>query len=616
MKPDARTRAAGRTPGGTTPTAMDLLDKRGAAVTIVLAIAACVAIPNILSPYWLYLAITSVISAVIMQSYGVIVGRAGVMSLCQLSFAAIGAWVVMRLNVADAPGGLLVWLLLGGLAAAPVGMLIGLPALRVRGVNLAVITFGAAVSTDIVLGAKQFPGTEELETVARPPAFATNANYFVLVVIVFTVIALALAVLDRTRLGRSWLELRHSERLAASHGISVARSKLAAFAISAFIAGIGGGLMAGQLGLVVSGNFAMGQSVTLFAIAILIGPHHPEGALMSGVFGATMATLLEKVKLPQDLGGIIFGIVPILALRSGMSQTDFTRNRKRLAKARKVADAEPAHDRERADAAPPPERTVGAPARPVGTEPALDVRGLTVRYGPVTALDAVDLTVPAGAVVGLIGPNGAGKSTFISAVGGFLGRTPGSVRLDGAPIDRLAPQVRAAKGLRRTFQTTLIAPELTQYEYLDIGAGRRLGRAEADELLEFFGCPVGDLPISIVDAGTRRLLDVAAAIAARPAVALLDEPAAGQSAAESLRLGARLAQVPERYGVAVLLVEHDMELVRVACREVTVLDFGTVIASGRTEEVLRDPAVLAAYLGGADTPDGAVPPTAIVTPTG
>ncbi|MFE2872233.1 ATP-binding cassette domain-containing protein [Embleya sp. NPDC059259] len=607
-----------KTPAGRKSTAMDLIDKRSATGMIAFAIVACVAIPNILSPYWLYLAITSVIGAVIMQSYGVIVGRAGVMSLCQLSFAAIGAWVVMRLNLADAPGGLLVWLVVGGLAAAPVGVLIGLPALRVRGVNLAVITFGAAVSTDIVLNAKQFPGTEELVTVARPAAFTSNADYFVLVVIVFTVIALGLAALDKTRLGRSWLELRHSERLAASHGISVARSKLAAFAISAFIAGIGGGLMAGQLGLVVSGNFAMGQSVTLFAIAILIGPHHPEGAVMSGVFGAATATILEKVKLPQDLGGIIFGVVPIFALRSGMSQTDFTRNRKRLAKARKEAAATTADDdeRERADAGPPTERTVGAPARPVGTEPALAVTGLTVQYGPVTALDAVDLIVPAGTVVGLIGPNGAGKSTFISAVGGFLGRLPGSVRLDGVPIDRLAPQVRAARGLRRTFQTTLIAPELTQYEYLDIGAGRRLGRDEADELLEFFGCPVGDLPISIVDAGTRRLLDVAAAIAARPAVALLDEPAAGQSAAESLRLGARLAQVPQRYGVAILLVEHDMELVRVACREVTVLDFGKVIAAGPTEDVLRDPAVSAAYLGGADTPDGAVPPTAIVTPTG
>ncbi|WP_439680362.1 branched-chain amino acid ABC transporter ATP-binding protein/permease [Embleya sp. MST-111070] len=597
-------------------TLSDLVDPRRVAIGIALAVLACVAVPAILSPYWLYLAITSVIGAVVMQSYGVIVGRAGVMSLCQLSFAAIGAWVVMRLNLADAPGGLIVWVILGGLAAAPVGMLIGLPALRVRGVNLAVITFGAAVSTDIVLGAKQFPGTEELKTVARPAAFSTNANYFVLVVIVFTVIAFALAALDKTRLGRSWLELRHSERMAASHGISVARSKLAAFAISAFVAGVGGGLMAGQLGLVVAGNFAMGQSVTLFAIAILIGPHHPEGALMSGVFGAAMATILEKVRLPQDLGGIVFGIVPIFALRSGMSQTDFTRNRKRLAKARKLRDAAPAADRERADAGPPAERTVGAPARPIGTGPALEVTGLTVRYGPVTALDAVDLTVPAGAVVGLIGPNGAGKSTFISAVGGFLGTLPGTVRLDGVPIDRLAPQVRAARGLRRTFQTTLIAPELTQYEYLDIGAGRRLDRAEADELLEFFGCPVGDLPVSIVDAGTRRLLDVAAAIAARPAVALLDEPAAGQSAAESRRLAERLARVPERYGVSVLLVEHDMELVRVACREVTVLDFGHVIAAGPTEQVLRDPAVTAAYLGSSDTPDGAVPPTAIVTPTG
>ncbi|MYW06381.1 ATP-binding cassette domain-containing protein [Streptomyces sp. SID3343] len=584
---------------------MNLLDKRSAGLGLVLAILACVAIPNILSPYWLYLAITSVISAVIMQSYGVIVGRAGVMSLCQLSFAAIGAWVVMRLNLADAPGGLLLWLVLGGLAAAPVGVLIGLPALRVRGVNLAVITFGAAVSTDIVLNARQFPGTEELKTVARPAQFASNANYFVLVVIVFTVIAFGLLLLDKTRLGMSWLELRHSERIAASHGISVARSKLAAFAISAFIAGVGGGLMAGQLGLVVSGNFAMGQSVTLFAIAILIGPHHPEGALMSGVFGATMATILEKIKLPQDLGGIIFGIVPIFALRSGMSQTDFTRNRKRLAKARTLVDAADAGAEERIDASKPAERVVGAPARPLGTGPALVVTGLTVRYGPVVALDAVDLTVPAGTVVGLIGPNGAGKSTFISAVGGFLGKTEGTVHLDGARLDGLAPQVRAARGLRRTFQTSLIAPELTQYQYLDIGAGRRLDRAEADELLEFFGCPVGDLPISIIDAGTRRLLDVAAAIAARPAVALLDEPAAGQSAAESLRLGARLAEVPERYGVSILLVEHDMELVRVACREVTVLDFGHVIASGPTEEVLHDPAVMDAYLGTSDTSESA-----------
>ncbi|WP_246646273.1 ABC transporter permease subunit [Nonomuraea ceibae] len=680
---------------------MTLVDRRALGLGLGAALVACLAVPALLPPYWIYLAITAVVSAVIMQSYGVIVGRAGVMSLCQMSFAAIGAWVVLRLNLADAPGGFLLWLLLGGLAAVPVGVAIGLPALRIRGVNLAIVTFGFAVSADIVLNANQFPGTTELKTLTRPSLFATNGAYFVLAVLVFTLLAVGLALFNRTRLGMSLLELRHSERAAASHGISVARSKLTAFAISSFIAGIGGGLMAGQLGLVVSSNFAMGQSLALFAVAILIGPHHPEGAVMGGVFGAAMATVMEKLKLPQDLGGMLFGLFAILALRGGVSQTDLTRGRRREAAARKLlASKEPSapdtapitasapsgdlvkdtprteHVQEPAPAACPDAAPGGAEATPraggaasgaagaVGggsasaaagsatgdglpddvartehvREPVpearviaagggeavptaqggaaagdaaqaggarhagLAVRGLRVRFGEVVALDGVDLTVPDGAVVGLIGPNGAGKSTFIAAVTGFVAGYEGTVTLAGQPIDRLAPAARARRGLRRTFQTTMIAPELTQYEYLTIGAGRRLPRREADELLEFFGCPPGEVPVSIVDVGTRRLLDVAAAVAARPRVALLDEPAAGQSAAESLKLGACLVEAPRRFGVSILLVEHDMELVRAACQEVTVLDFGHVIASGPTGDVLEDPAVMAAYLGAADVP--------------
>ncbi|MEV4371241.1 ATP-binding cassette domain-containing protein [Nonomuraea sp. NPDC049637] len=552
-----------------------------------LAVAACAVLPWVLPPYWIYLAVAAVVSGVLMQSYGVIVGRAGVMSLCQMSFAAIGAWVVLRLNLADAPGGFLLWLVLGGLAAVPVGVAIGLPALRIRGVNLAVVTLGFAVSTDIVLNANQFPGTTELKTLVRPEPFSSDAAYFVLAMAVFVLIAIGLALVNRTRIGRSWLELRHSERAAAAHGISVARSKLTAFAISAFIAGIGGGLMAGQLGLVVSGNFAMMQSLGLFAVAVLIGPHNTEGAVLGGVFGAVMATVLEKLRLPQDLGGILFGVMAIFALRSGVSQTDFTRARRRERAARPLLEA--------ASAAPAAEPAPLPPAAGEGN--VLEIRGLSVRFGQVVALDGVDLTVPALGVSGLIGPNGAGKSTLISAVTGFAARYEGSVVLAGQPLDRLSPSVRARRGLRRTFQTTAIAPELTQEEYLAIVAGRRLPRQETEEVLRFFGCPPGEVPVSILDAGTRRLLDVAAVIAARPKVALLDEPAAGQSAAESLRLGRRLAQVPARFGVSILLVEHDMDLVRAACGQVTVLDFGHVIASGPTLDVLDAPAVRAAYLG-------------------
>ncbi|MFC4908252.1 ABC transporter permease subunit [Actinomadura gamaensis] len=580
---------------------------RGTAGGIALAALACAVLPAVLPPYWTYLAIGAAVSAVVMLSYGVIVGRAGVMALCQMSFAAIGAWVVLRLNVAGAPGGFLVWLLLGGLAAVPVGVAIGLPALRIRGVNLAVVTFGFAVSADIVWNGNPFPGAEELTMVERPAPFDTDGGYLVLCVLVFTVLAVALAAIGRSRLGLSWYELRHSERSAAAHGVSVARSKLAAFAISAFVAGIGGGLLAGQLGMVVPGNFAMGQSLALFAIAIMIGPHHPEGAVLGGIFGSVMATVMEKLSLPQDLGGVLFGAGALLALRSGLSQTDLTRLRKRERAARKLLRDAEEHPRaaDEAGTGTPvpaddhPPATVPAPR---SSGPALVVKGLTVRFGEVVALDGVDLTVPERSVVGLIGPNGAGKSTFIAAATGFVGGYEGSVELRGRSLDRLGPSARAARGLRRTFQTTAIAPELSLHEYLRIGAGRRLPRAEAEELLAFFGCPPGDVPVSIVDAGTRKLLDVAAAIAARPAVALLDEPAAGQSAAESLRLGRTLARVPERFGVSILLVEHDMELVQATCGQVTVLDFGHVIASGPTAEVLAAPAVRAAYLGTADVP--------------
>ncbi|KAB2371800.1 branched-chain amino acid ABC transporter ATP-binding protein/permease [Actinomadura montaniterrae] len=569
------------------------------------AVLACAVLPAVLPPYWIYLAISAAVSAVVMQSFGVIVGRAGVMSLCQMSFAAIGAWVVLKLNVMGAPGGFFAWLLLGGLAAVPVGVAIGLPALRIRGVNLAVVTFGFAVSADIVWNANPFPGAADLTMLDRPAPFDTDGGYFVLCVIVFTVLAVALRAIGRTRLGLSWYELRHSERSAAAHGVSVARSKLAAFAISAFVAGIGGGLLAGQLSMVVPGNFAMGQSLALFAVAVMIGPHHPEGAVLGGVFGAVMATIMDKLSLPQDFGGVLFGAGALLALRSGLSQTDMTRMRKRERDARGLLDATGGARPGDAPGGPggPGPVTVPAP-RPSGDPrvPALKVSGLTVRFGEVVALDAVDLTVPEGAVAGLIGPNGAGKSTFIAAATGFVAGYEGSVELAGVPLDRLGPSARAKRGLRRTFQTTAIAPELSLYEYLTIGSGRRLPRAEADELLEFFGCPPGDVPVSVVDAGSRRLLDVAAAIAAKPEVALLDEPAAGQSAAESLALGRRLTEVPARFGVSILLVEHDMELVQATCAQVTVLDFGHVIASGPTAAVLEDPAVRAAYLGTADVP--------------
>jgi len=241
-----------------------------------------------------------------------------------------------------------------------------------------------------------------------------------------------------------------------------------------------------------------------------------------------------------------------------------------------------------------------------GAEPALAIDGLTVRYGSVVALSDVQLRVPARSVVGLIGPNGAGKSTFIDAVAGFLPSYGGEIRLAGRTLDGEPAHRRARAGVRRTWQTTRIAPELTVGGYVRLAAGG-LSDDELHGLLRWLDCPEADQPIAGVDAGTRRLLDVAGVVAARPAIALLDEPAAGQSYDTTMRLGQRIAEIPERFGIAVLLVEHDMDLVRAACSDVTVLDFGCVIASGATVGVLDSAAVRKAYLGVVDTVADAPP---------
>lgn len=551
---------------------------------LVVAAACAVAAATALPVYWVFLATSAVISAVIAQSAGVVTGRAGMVSLCQMSFAGIGAWTVGWLNVHDVPGGLVVWLVVAGLAAVPFGVAIGLPALRLRGINLAVVTLGFAASADVVIGASTFPGQQDFRTVSRPPGLEGDRGYLVFAVIVFALLALALRLLTRSRYGAAWLAVRHSERAAAALGGRVATIKLSAFAVSAFVAAVGGGLLAGQLGTVVAGNFTVVTSLVIFVLATMAGAHHTEGALLAGILLAFFPELLRRVGLPQDLGNVLFAIGAIQAMSQGVGTSDALRGLIARRLRRPPARAS------RNVPAPPP-------APPAGGEPVLRARGLTVRYGRVVAGDAVELTVPAATVVGLIGPNGSGKSTCVDAVTGFVSGYEGSVLLDGRPVDRLPPHRRARAGLRRTFQTTRVAPELTAGQYLRVAAGRRLGRREIETLLAWIDGPDPDTQVRLVDAAGRRLLEVAGAVASRPRVVLLDEPAAGLTPEESSRLAGRLAEIPARFGAAVLLIEHDVEVVRTTCSSVYALDFGRIIAGGPPQETLADDAVVRAFLG-------------------
>ncbi|TIC79993.1 ATP-binding cassette domain-containing protein [Nocardioides sp. GY 10127] len=228
------------------------------------------------------------------------------------------------------------------------------------------------------------------------------------------------------------------------------------------------------------------------------------------------------------------------------------------------------------------------------------IEGLTVRYGGVVPLDGVDLTIDGGAW-GLIGPNGAGKTTFFNVLSGFARPAEGRITVDGEDLLSMRPHARARWGLRRTFQTEQAIRELTVADNVRLGYehGRRGGAGEAvAAALDFVG--LADQPHRLVgslDMRGRRLVELARAVVGSPRLVLLDEPAAGLPDQESEELGALIRAVPERLGATVLLVDHDMALVSACCEKLAVLDFGRLVATGPTAEVLQDPLVLAAYLG-------------------
>ncbi|HLH82149.1 MAG TPA: ATP-binding cassette domain-containing protein [Trebonia sp.] len=233
----------------------------------------------------------------------------------------------------------------------------------------------------------------------------------------------------------------------------------------------------------------------------------------------------------------------------------------------------------------------------------IQVENLTVRYGGVTSLDGLSLVFEKG-TCGLIGPNGAGKTTFFNVLSGFVRPASGSVRAFGEDLLALPHFRRARWGVRRTFQTEQAIEELSVYDNVAMMSSPLRGAARRADVLgaiEFAG--VGAPPLARVgtlSAGQRRLVELARAVAGRPRLILLDEPAAGLPDEETAHLAAVIKAIPEYTGALTILVDHDMSLVSAVCETTAVLDFGRLIASGPTAAVLRDSRVMRAYLGTAE----------------
>ena len=232
----------------------------------------------------------------------------------------------------------------------------------------------------------------------------------------------------------------------------------------------------------------------------------------------------------------------------------------------------------------------------------LRVDEATVHFGGVRALDDVSLVAEAGQVTGLIGPNGAGKTTLFNVITGLQKPARGRITIDGRDVTAAGAKQRARMGLGRTFQRLEIFGSLTVADNVLValenrGLRGRQARAEGARLLDRVGLQaVAASQADVLPTGLARLLELARALACRPKLLLLDEPSSGLDSTESLRLGELIAELAGE-GLAVLLVEHDMEMVMSLCRRIHVLDFGRIIASGEPAEVQADPAVQAAYLG-------------------
>jgi ABC-type branched-subunit amino acid transport system ATPase component len=235
----------------------------------------------------------------------------------------------------------------------------------------------------------------------------------------------------------------------------------------------------------------------------------------------------------------------------------------------------------------------------------IEIRDLTVKFGGVTPLDAMSLTFESG-TCGLIGPNGAGKTTFFNVLSGFVKPSAGTVTADGDDLLAMPHYRRARWGLRRTFQTEQTIEELSvagnvalAHEHSQRGT-RESRREDVLGAIEFVGLDIDPaVKAGTLGARERRLVEIARAVVGKPRLVLLDEPGAGLPEEETEHLAQVIQRIPEHMGALVILVEHDMTLVSACCEVTAVLDFGKLIASGPTAEVLRDERVMKAYLGAA-----------------
>ncbi|MBE2244169.1 MAG: branched-chain amino acid ABC transporter ATP-binding protein/permease [Burkholderiaceae bacterium] len=537
-------------------------------------------------------------------------GIAGLTSFGQAAFVGLGAYTAAYLTLTY---GVSPWLtVFAGLVITTVfALVVGWVTLRMSGHYLPLATIAWGLSLYYLLGNMETLG--KYDGLMGVPAIYffdielnTGRHFYYLLWVIVVLAAIGVTHLLDSRTGRAIRALKGGVTMAEAMGVDTFGYKVKAFLIAALLASISGWLFAHFQRSVNPSPFGIKMSIEYLFMAVIGGVAHVWGALI----GAGLVKVLEdqlQAWLPKLLGAsgnyevIVFGILLVLVLKYARDGIwDFVEQRL----PRQV------RKRDWGDAPRLPES-----AKPKHGEVVLDVQAVRKEFGGLVAVNDVSFKVRAGEIVGLIGPNGAGKSTTFNLVTGVLPATRGEVRLRGERIDALRSRQIARRGVSRTFQHVKMIPTMSVLENVALGthlrgsggvarAMLRLDRDEERRLLreaerQIIRIGMQDLmheQAGNLALGQQRLMEIARALAADPALLLLDEPAAGLRLLEKQGLADVLRQLRDE-GMSILLVEHDMDLVMGLVDRIVVMEFGTLLLEGTPEEVQASPAVRAAYLG-------------------
>ncbi|HYZ31055.1 MAG TPA: branched-chain amino acid ABC transporter ATP-binding protein/permease [Crenalkalicoccus sp.] len=584
---------------------------RGAALRGALPFAAIfgagLLLPAVSNNYWTLIATRAAIYWVLVSGLNLVVGYAGQLAIGWVALLTLGAYTASVLALGNALPEVPVPLAFAAacLVGAVFGLVVGLPALRLRTFYFAMTTLGfATIVTQVALAWQEVTGGGiGVPGPSLPPPFDTSLGFYLLCLGLAALATWMTANVAYSRFGRALVAIRDAEVAAEAAGIGKPRLLGAVFLFSGALAGLAGGLFATLQSYITPEAFTFDLSV-LFFIAILIGG---RGSILGPLVATVGLTLLPEFAAPLVVWSTFLYaallLVIVLAVPGGIAALLDARRHRPLPPDRTIL--------------PRPELLPEVLGPETSSGPIV-LRNVVLRFGGVRAIDGLDLTIERGKVHGLIGPNGSGKTTTLNVICGFYAPREGEVTLDGAKLPANAPQARGPAGIARTFQTPRLVGEASVLQNVMVGGmirGRAsflesllaLPRHRRDEaalraagLLALHAVGLASLAEARADRlqhSELRFMEIARALMLRPRFLLLDEPAAGLSTEEIRRLGALIRAVAEA-GTGVLLVEHHADLIFDICDEVTVLNLGRELAAGTPAEIRVHREVVSAYLGG------------------